>query len=287
MSKSILGAALALLLGAGAAHAGSASTVLTTNYPASGPALLFSENAALPSDETSPPPFQYGGGSQACVNSANDTQCTWTFPHAIPAGSTVVGFIHASDDTDQYPGYADYVTFGTTRMMLSSSVEWYPYPEPISLFYLVNVPGGVTTITADYGTTMKPGTTTGNDFDITVYSGAHSVVVTNPTLVTSSSPTVSTTVSPTLPALLWGFSSPNTGNPTGTGPSGYELILDDMQTDGIALWQSPGIVAAGTYTLTFSNYPGYDTACNGPLGDPNPCPIVLMGAAVQNGASPP
>lgn len=176
-------------------------------------------------------------------------------------------------------------------MTIDASVEWFPFPEPIGWFYLVNVPGGVTTITVDFGNQESVGPSAGKtlgfcDINFAVYANAGGVVLTDPILYSGSSPNPSITVSPTSQALLIGVSTPNLNDPTGTGPPGYIYIIDNMSTDGIGTWQSPSVVMAGAYSLTFSN-PGYNTSCNGPLGNPNPCPLILMGAAIQSGSPPP
>lgn len=281
----LLGAALALLLSAPLAWAGSATTTFSATYPAavSGPTVV--QNLG---DK---------GGASVLSNQI----CSWRFTQsptngtAIKTGDTIIGFFHqanAQDTSPMYPQSANLTggTGGTQALTLTPNVLWSPFPEDIGMFYLTNIQGNPTTINANFQQYTNSGNTelqanSCMDAWFTEYTPSTVNAVVNPVLTSGNSPSL--TITPTAPSLIWAFASPYTNDVAGamTTP-GYSLMLNDLPTDDIGVWGSNSLVPAGAQTLTWDAPEGAtsDVCLTGPTRS---CPTVVMAAAISAATPPP
>lgn len=206
-------------------------------------------------------------------------QCTWTMPHAITTGSTIVGFMHSFSNPYGTPIYPTSITDNAgNNYTLTPVVQWQPWAEDILTFYKTNVTGGATTFAAHFS--ANPGCNAG----VTEFSGVSAVnAVINPTLLGGTSPAI--TITPTVPSVIWAFAAdydqnlPYTSDPASIlTTTGYVRQMDSWYYDNIMTWQSLGLMS-GSQTLTWT----------APLGSSCPyssngCPTMLAALALTPSA---
>jgi hypothetical protein len=258
-----LTAILVILIGLGG---GAYADLLLSGAPTSGPALAVVQTLT-----------DHGVSSAR----ANGTQkCVWQFSQAIGTGDTVVGYVHSADQNDQTEMYPQSVTDNAGHTYnLSPGVHWVPWPEDIGIWYLTNIQGNPNTFTFDYTQYLDSGGTVLDFCDVgfAEYSGANSVTVANPFLVSGTSPSI--TISPMTPSLIWAFASPYEGSASSMLNSGYSLIIDNLSTDDMAVWGSNSIVPSSPLTLNWNAPAGNKNPCDS-TGN-NGCPTVVAAVAVQ------
>jgi hypothetical protein len=234
-----------------------------------------------------------GGGSVAVVQTltdhgvssahANGTQkCVWQFSQPIGTGDTVVGYVHSANNVDTHDMYPQSVTDNAGHTYnLSPGVLWVPFPEDIGIWYLTNIQGNPNTFTFDYTQYPASGNTVLDFCDVgfAEYSGANSITVVNPALVTGATPSL--TISPPNPSRIWAFASPYLGGANSMLNSGYSLIINDFGDD-IGVWGSDSLVPAGSLTLKWNAPAGAPGTCvDGSFSYPPGCPTVVSAVAVQ------
>ena len=226
-------------------------------------------------------PFTVTGGSTAppSVQSVStqfiapgSTSCSWTIPQAIAAGNTVVGFFHTTDindETTQAPtSVAD--DAGNTYTM-SSVLHWLPWNEDVGMWYLTNVRGNPRTFTFS-GFQVPPYCNLG----LTEYSGVSNIETAGPTLSSSATPALS--ITPTASSWIWAFAAPFRAGINSLQNSGYGVLIDNINTDDMAVWGSLAQVPAGSLTLRWNAPLGPPGACD---GFPGGCPTAMMAAALH------
>jgi hypothetical protein len=240
---------------------------------------------------------QTGGAQYTAVVNSPVQQCIYTFPHAITPGNTVVGFTLQSNIHDapvpsapNSPGvmFPQWVKDNAENTYnLSPPTLWSPWPEYVNTFYLVNVTGNPTTITADFSqyTNTKPTIFQGCNLGFSEYSGATAVApIVQPVSVGGTSPSI--TISPTAPSLIWAYASLDWGGVTTASQltnAGYHVIFDTLLPDDTAVWQSNALVPAGWLTLIWSKQHYNDSACSAISTITGTCPAVLAAMAIQGG----
>jgi hypothetical protein len=261
----VLTAILIILIGLGG---GAYAHLLLSGAPTSGPALAMVQTLT-----------DHGVSSAH----ANGTQkCIWQFSQAIGTDDTVVGYVHSADQNDQTEMYPQSVTDNAGHTYnLSPRVHWLPWPEDIGIWYLTNIQGNPNTFTFDYTQYPDSDGTVLNFCDVgfAEYSGANSVTVANPVLVSGTRPSI--TISPTATSLIWAFASPfgtdaQTENAMVT--SGYSILINDTG-DNIEIWGSNFIVPSGPLTLNWNAPAGNQNPCDSTRN--NGCPTVVAAVAVQ------
>jgi hypothetical protein len=200
-------------------------------------------------------------------SSASNQQCHWSFP-AIGTGDTVIGYIHSSNNMDNYMLVPSWIKDNTgTTYTMTPTAEWRPWREGITLFYLTNVQKNPTSFTIDFSSYPAHGQTILGACNIgfSEYSGVNGLIVAGPTLVSNTtSPSIS--VSPTSQAKIWAFAADYGGGTNSLQNSGYTGIIDNTADDDIGVWQSNTLISAGPLTLTW-NAPNGGVTCSsrGPL----------------------
>jgi hypothetical protein len=240
-----------------------------------------------------------GGGGPAVVQTLTDhgvasshangrQKCVWQFSRPIGTGDTVVGYVHSAnnnDATEMYP-QAVYDNVGHTYN-LSPGVHWTPYPEDIGIWYLTNIEGNPNTFTFDYTQYPASGNTLLDfcDLGFVEYSGITGInAVVNPFHDNASGPFPSLTISPTALSLIWAFGATNSGPGDGSDllTTGYNLLVNNEPSDGMAVWGSNSTVPAGPVTLTWNNSRYWNASvCGDGTHTTTGCSSVLAAVALS------
>lgn len=219
---------------------------------------------------------------------------------AIKPGDTVIGQMHSSDWNDAVymaPGRI-YDDAGNTYNK-TTSVQWEPYPEAVTVFWATSVQGHPTTVLADFSAYSGQGLTPLCDILMTEYAGVGSVAVSGPTRFIgpgesggTTTPSISVTAG-SANSLLWGsgavcLNASTICTQTTVIPSGYNILIGGgWNWDNNQTIQFPTLVAAGTYAQQWNVAQLGGHTCS---GAPYGCSAVLAAAALApaggSGAQP-
>jgi hypothetical protein len=264
--------------------AGAAGTIPSPSFNLSGTADGVGSVVAVCAVANCPAPLgpaqvQSPFTSYSSVVNSPAQQCSWTFP-AIATGDTVVGYIHVynSNDTGYMAPNWIHDNNGTNYTM-TASVNWNPWNESVTVFYLHNVTGNPTSFTIDLSQYPNSGSTILGHCDtgFTEYSGVSGVsVLQAPTNVTGTTPSI--TVSPPSGSRIWALAAVYGNLFSLLQNTDYTGIINNFTTDDFGVWHSTDL-PSGSQTLTW----------NAPLGGPSyrcgitntGCPSLLAAVALQ------
>lgn len=252
-------------------------------------------SALATSEPTKPTLIQTGAVQYTAVVNSPVQQCIYTFSAPIGRGHTLLGFTHQSNihdtpvpSTATSPGtmFPQWVHDSVGNVYnLSAPAFWSPWPEYVNTFYLTNVRGNPTTITADFSQypNAEPTILQGCNFGIAEYAGVTAVSpLVAPVSVDGTSPSI--TITPTAPSLIWTYASVEFEGVTTASQltnSGYRVINNTLAADDTAVWQSNALVPAGALTLTWSRQHWNDSACQQFSTITHTCPAVLAAMAIR------
>lgn len=266
----------------GSAHAGDSAFLLKG-----------SEKGGVP--PVGPTLVQTGGVQYTSVVNSPVQQCIYTFPAPITPENTVVGFTHQSNihdlpvpSTSTSPGvmFPQWVRDSAGNSYnLSAPAFWPPWPEYVTTFWLTNVTGNPTSITADFSQypNAEPTILQGCNLGFAEYSEVTAISpIVEPASVDGARPSI--TITPTAPSLIWTLATLEFGGVTTASQltnAGYSVIINTFATDDLGVWQSNALVPAGSVTLTWTRQHWNDSSCQFYSTITHTCPAVLGAMAIR------